>query len=202
MSAVLVPTPPAAARSSADPRPWKWTRDQYHRLGEQGYFAGKRVELIRGEVVETSPVNWRHALAKSLTADVLRAVFSGTAWINDQSPLPTDDSEPQPDVAVIPGSPRNYTDHPTPADALLVVEVSDSTLFYDTTTKAELYAEAGVADYWVLDLANRRLLVFRDPAPVPAGGTAYRTHLTLSEPDRVSPLAAPTGTIAVKDLLP
>ena len=79
-----------------------------------------------------------------------------------------------------------------------------ATLFDDTTTKAEVYAEAGIADYWVLDLNGRRLLVFRDPAPLPAGlgATAYRTHLTFGPTDRVSPLAAPASPVAVGELLP
>lgn len=196
MSAVLEPVSPI----SAPPRPWKWTREQYHRLGELGYFAGRRVELIRGEVVEMSPISWKHTVGKSKTADVLRAVFAGVGWVNEQNPFPTNDSEPEPDVRVIPGKMEDYTDHPTVS--LLVVEVSDTTLFYDTTTKAELYAEACVADYWVLDVANRQLLVFRDPAPIPAGGTAYRTRHTLTETDVISPLAAPTVRVAVKDLLP
>jgi Uma2 family endonuclease len=85
-----------------------------------------------------------------------------------------------------------------------VVEVSDATLFYDTTTKAELYATANVPEYWVLDVANKQLHVFRDPVALPAGlgATAYATHLTLNPGDVVSPLAAPAATIAVADLLP
>jgi Uma2 family endonuclease len=200
MSAVLVPKEPAVALPPADPRPWKWTREQYHRLGEQGFFHGKRVELIRGEVIEMSPMKEPHACGIALTSESLRTAFGDGFYVRTQVPLSLGCSEPEPDVAVVVGSPRDYTSPPT--TALLIVEIADSTLFYDTTTKAELYAEAGVADYWVLDVANRRLLVFRDPEPLSAGGTAYRTHLTLFETDRVSPLAAPTVTIAVKDLLP
>jgi Uma2 family endonuclease len=85
-----------------------------------------------------------------------------------------------------------------------VVEVADSTLDQDTTTKAELYATAGIPDYWVLDVDGRRLLVFRDPAPLPTGlgATAYQTHLMLNPTDTVSPLATPTAVIRVADLLP
>ena len=81
---------------------------------------------------------------------------------------------------------------------------SDNTLFFDTTTKAELYATAGVPEYWVIDLQNRRLLVFRDPVPLPAGlgATTYRTHLTFDPADSVCPLAAPAVTVRVADLLP
>ncbi len=87
---------------------------------------------------------------------------------------------------------------------MLIVEVADSSLFLDTTTKAELYATAGVPDYWVIDLENRRLLVFRDPVPLPAGlgATAYQTHRAHAPHDTVSPLAAPTASVRVGDLLP
>jgi Uma2 family endonuclease len=83
-----------------------------------------------------------------------------------------------------------------------VLEVSDTTLALDLTEKAELYATAGIADYWVLDLTGRRLLVFRDPAPVAAGGAAYRTHQTLAPSESVAPLAAPNSPVTVADLLP
>jgi Uma2 family endonuclease len=109
-------------------------------------------------------------------------------------------TDPEPDVAVVRGTPQGTNTHPTTAD--LVVELSDTSLHFDTTTKAEWYATAGIPEYWVLDLPNRRLLVFRDPSPIPAGGTAYRTHLALGPADSVSPLAAPGASIAVADLLP
>ena len=86
----------------------------------------------------------------------------------------------------------------------MVVEVADTSLFIDTTTKAELYATAGVPDYWVLDVTNRQLHIFRDPLPLPAGlgTTAYRTHQTLNSTDTIAPLAAPNHIITVSDLLP
>ena len=112
-------------------------------------------------------------------------------------------SDPGPDLAVVPGSIRDYATR-TPTTAVLVVEVADSSLALDTTTKAELYATAGVPDYWVIDLENRRLLIFRDPAPLPAGlgATAYRTHHTYGPGDAVAPLAAPGAAVRVADLLP
>lgn len=184
----------------AGPRPILFSREQYRQLGDLGFFDGRRVELLHGEVVEMSPQGWPHALAKGNTADVLRAVFAGAGWVSEQSPYPTAGSDPEPDVAVIPGRRKDYLDHPT--TALLVVEVSDTTFDRDTTVKAEMYATAGVADYWVLDVVGRRLLVFRDPQPVPDGGAAYR-HLTTYGPgDAVAPLAAPNSPVPVADLLP
>lgn len=188
---------------SASPQP-KLTREQYYKLGKQGVFDGKRVELIRGEIVEMSPINRPHAVGTRLTADALEAVFVSGYYVDTQQPFSVPNaapgSEPQPDVMVIPGHPRDYADHPTVA--ALIVEVADTTLFYDTTTKAELYASAAVADYWVLDLSGRRLLVFRDPAPLPDGGAAYRIHQTHGPTESVAPLAAPGATVRVADLLP
>jgi Uma2 family endonuclease len=195
-------TPPPA---NTGPRPWKWTREQYYKLGELGFFDGKRVELIRGEIVEMSPINIAHATGVGLVSDALAVIFAVGFYINVQQPFSVpgaaSGSEPQPDVSVIPGSRRPATVHPT--QAALLVEVADSTLFYDTTTKAELYATTGIADYWVLDLNARQLHVFRDPQPNPAlGTTSYQIHNTLGPTDTVSPLAAPNATIRIADLLP
>ena len=187
--------PPAAGR-----RPFRWTREQYYRLGDLGFFRGKRVERIRGEIVEMSPINWRHELGKIKSVDAMRAVFAGTGWVHQTGPMPVEESDPEPDVAVFPGKATDYTDHPT--NPLLVVEVADTSLTYDTTTKVELYAEARHPEYWVLDVANNGLLVFRDPYPIPAGGHAYRTRLTLGPADTLGPLAAPAAWVAVADLLP
>jgi hypothetical protein len=91
-------------------------------------------------------------------------------------------------------------DHPT--NSLLIVEVADTTLDSDTTVKAEMYATAGIADYWVLDIDGKQLLVFRNPAPIPDGGATYRDKMTLGPNDTVAPLAAPNSPIRVADLLP
>jgi Uma2 family endonuclease len=184
----------------ASNRPFRFSREQYYRLGELDFFQGRRVERIHGEIVEMSPMGWNHFLATQLTADALRLIFHTTSWVSVQSPITLVDSDPEPDVAVYPGKPRDYTFHPS--QALLVVEVAETSLAYDTTTKAELYATAGLADYWVLDLENRQLLVFRDPAPIPDGGSAYRQRLTFTANDTVSPLAMPTATVRVLELLP
>jgi Uma2 family endonuclease len=181
-------------------RPIRFTCEQYRRLGELGFFDGRRVELLHGEVVEMSPQGWPHVLAKSKVADALRDVFAGIGWVSEQNPLPTAGSEPEPDVSVAPGRRADYMDHPT--NSLLIVEVADTTLNTDTTVKAEMYATAGIADYWVLDIDAKQLLVFRNPVPIPDGGAAYRDKTTLGPADRVSPLAAPNASILVGDLLP
>ena len=196
----VAPTTPPPV--SAGPRPWRWSREDYYKLGELGFFDGKRVELIFGEIVEMSPIGWFHRVACRKTGEILERVFSGIGWVDRGEPVDLPHGDPQPDVAVIPGKFDDYTDHPT--TVLLIVEVADTTLAYDTTTKAELYATANIADYWVLDVVNRQLHVFRDPQPLAQGlgATAYKTHLTLGPGDTVSPLAAPHATVRVADLLP
>jgi Uma2 family endonuclease len=138
-------------------------------------------------------------------AEVFRAVFGAGFCVREEKALDVNTTnDPEPDVVVVPGNSRTYRNAPTAPDvsvALVVVEVADSTLFQDTTTKAELYATAGVQDYWVLDLENDRLLVFRDPQPA-AGTVAYRTTLTLTAGDTITLLAVPGTPIAVADLIP
>ncbi len=187
-----------AARQTT--QPYRFSREQYYQLETLGYFEGKRVERIRGEIVEMSPIGWLHVVSTTKTAAVLSAVFQSVGWVSQGNPIPTDDSDPQPDVMVVPGRIADYSDHPT--TALLIVEVSDSTLIRDTTIKAELYASAKIAEFWVVDLEHRQLLVFRDPTPISDGGHSYRTQQVFGTNDNVSPLMMPSATVRVADLLP
>jgi Uma2 family endonuclease len=199
----LPPRPPAAP-----PRrpPVRFTLDQYFELDRLGYFNAKRVELVHGELIEMSPVNFRHALAVGLVSDALSRAFATGHHVVVQQPLLVPDTPlanaPQPDVMAVSGARRDYTDHPT--CAALLVEVSDTTLDHDLTTKAELYATAGVPEYWVLDVNARELHVFRDPQPLPAtlGATAYQVHTAHAVTECVTPLCAPHASIAVADLVP
>ena len=182
------------------PRPLRWTREEYHALGKLGLFNGRRVEFINGEIFEMSPKGWPHVVGCRKTAEILEKAFAGIGWVARQEPLGTVDSEPEPDVSVLPGRFEEYTDHPT--TALLIVEIADTSLDHDTTIKAKLYATAGIADYWVLDVINARLLVFRNPMPIAAGGIAYRTHQSLISTDTIFPLGSPDYSVRVADLLP
>jgi Uma2 family endonuclease len=167
-----------------------------------GFFDGKRVEFVRGEIIDRGRQGWPHAAALDLVVEALRHAFPLGYWVGDQKPFPVGNSEPIPDAAVILGSPRDYQDHPTAA--ALIVEVADSTLHYDLTTKAELYATAGVAEYWVLDLEHRQLHVLRDPQRLSneLEAVAYQSHTTLNASDTIAPIAASTACIKVSDLLP
>ncbi|MBA4062309.1 MAG: Uma2 family endonuclease [Isosphaera sp.] len=195
---------PAAPQTGRPPQPHKWTVTEFNRMGDMGWFEGRRAFLLDGVILEQGPTDPPHANALGLGLVALQAAFGPTGWVRVQSPLHVDpNNDPLPDFAVVAGGPRDYPGR-YPATALLVVEVSDTTLRTDLTEKAERYATAGIAEYWVLDLNGRQLHVLRDPAPLPEGlgATAYRTQAVLGPTDRVSPLAAPAASLLVGDLLP
>ena len=180
-----------------------WTVEEFHFLGDLGMFEGRRAMVIDGVLVEEGPMNPPHAIAATKTADAIRDTFGKGHHVRVAKPLVlSPKTDPEPDVAVVPGKPSDYTDHST--TALLVVEVSDSSLRYDTSTKLSLCAAGGIADYWVVDVTGRQLLVFRDPVPdaTQPHGHGYATRLTFGPADTVSPLAAPNGVVRVADLLP
>jgi Uma2 family endonuclease len=179
----------------------RFTVPQSVELASHGFFDHERIQLIHGEVFTMTKANEPHSCSILLTQSTLQSVFGIGFTVRVQMPLVFNlDTDPEPDIAVVRGSPRDYQTWPT--TALLIVEVSDSSFTFDVTEKAELYATAGVPDYWVIDLANRRLLVLRDPAPLPDGGSAYRTQLIRYSNDTISPLEKPSATVSISDLLP
>lgn len=196
--------PATRAAPPTEPTPRRWTREEFYRLLDLGFFEGQRVELIDAEVVVTTPqTNW-HAAAIARTQVALQLAFGPDYWVRNQSSLDlTPTTVVDPDLAVIRGSPLNPPrDNPT--SALLIVEVSQTTLNFDPGCKASLYASAGIGDYWVLDLEARRLVVHRDPiadASQPFGWR-YAGLNTLAPGEAVTPLAAPAARVAVADLLP
>ncbi|MBC8117323.1 MAG: Uma2 family endonuclease [Candidatus Saccharimonas sp.] len=177
------------------------TRDQYYQLYESGCFNEVRVELIEGYLIDKGRQSPAHAMSVSLTHEHLREMFSDGWWCRNQAPLHlTEYSAPDADAAVVPGNVRDYSDHPTTAE--LVVEVSDTSLQLDLSMKAELYAQAVVPEYWVVDLVHRQLIVHRQPKR-PSSGTARYEEVTVYEADAaVKPLAKPRASVKVADLLP
>ena len=205
-AAALTPPPATPIPNPSAPtyQPYRWTIAEYRELGKTGLFHDMKTMLIDGEIYAMVMPAPPHDTALNLAQDILRGIFSTGHHVRNQQGFDIGTrNDPGPDLAVVVGSVRDYAKK-TPTTAILVVEVSDTTLHTDLTTKAELYATAGVPDYWVIDLNNRRLIVFRDPEPLPQGlgATAYRTRSTLYSADTVSPLAAPTAKVTVADLLP
>jgi Uma2 family endonuclease len=181
----------------------RWTRAEYDRLVDLGVLHGEPVELVGGQLVVAEPQGSYHASALGTAGDALRAVLPQGWLVRIQMPLALDDeSEPEPDLAVVPGAWANYrAGHPSrPA---LVVEVAESSLAFDREDKGSLYARGGVRDYWIVNLVDRALEVYRDPGPDPAApyGWRYRVVERLGPAASVSPLALPAVRIAVNDLL-
>ena len=186
------------------PRPYKWSREEYYKMGDAGFFNGCRVQLVEGVVIETSPVTSQHATSTTLTADVLRDVFGRNWVIRQQAPITISKfSEPNPDITVAAGKIRDFKEA-HPRTAALVIEIADSTLQYDRGRKASLYAKAGIADYWIINLFHEQIEVYRRPNADDEAefGVSYGDKLVFKRGDSVRPLAKPKATIAVADLLP
>jgi Uma2 family endonuclease len=169
-------------------------------MGESGVFApDARLELVEGEIVEIAPIGSQHAGAVNILNRLFTHQSGDLAIVSVQHPLIVGErSVPQPDLALLKPRADTYTkSHPTVADVLLVVEVSDTTLRFDVGTKIPLYARFGIPEAWVLDLQERVMRVFRD-----RDASGYRTSISVSEGEGVSVLALPAIVIALSELFP
>lgn len=187
------------------PEPKRWTREEFHRaLDADALDNGERLELIDGELYEMAPQSRKHAKTIMRTSEALRRAFASGYSVETQVPTGiADDSEPEPDVIVIAGDSEDYDEHPTPEAIRLIVEVSESSLAKDRIIKGAKYAQAGIPEYWIIVLNDRRLEVRRDPGVVQHGGPAdWRSVQVLSDLDTIAPLAAPHSLVSVGDLLP
>ncbi len=176
-----------------------FTVDEYYEMARVGILTeSERVELIEGEVVEMSPIGSRHQAIVDRLNSLFTSVVGDKALVRVQGPLRLANiTEPQPDVQLL--TPRDdfYVDgHPTPIDALLVVEVADTSLAYDRNDKAVVYSIRGIPELWVLDVDKPMLFVMREPAEL-----GYRVVMELEAGDMISPLALPELSFAVSDLL-
>jgi Uma2 family endonuclease len=176
----------------------RWNRQEYESLVAAGAFApNTHVQLIDGEIVEMTPQSRAHAVATRAVEEGLRIAFPAGYDIQVQMPLALGEAaEPEPDVAVVPGSFRDYRDA-HPEHAVLIVEVADTSLEFDRTRKAELYARTRIPEYWIVNLVDRRLEVFRGPQ-----ASRYEIQLTLNADDSVSPIIEPEMRLHVASLLP
>lgn len=188
---------------AAFPRPHRFTLEEYHRIAEAGLFHGKRVELLEGNIIDMAPQGSDHYQTIERVADVLANVFGSGFWIRRQGPLRLNDaSEPEPDISVVTGKMADYRDHPT--TALLVVEVSESTLQFDRSEKAGFYARSGLADYWIVNLVEKQLEVYREPTAdsAVASGYKYRDVSIKKAAEFILALGDPQKKVSVADLLP
>jgi len=210
MSAIATDTrPPAPATAAAlpsdeadYPRARRFSRAEYYRAAETSVFApGERLELIGGKIIVMSPIGPPHATGVGKSEDALRAAFASVrCHIRSQMPVHlAGDNEPEPDVVIARGGRGDYANaHPVAADVLLLIEVSDATLSFDRSTKAMLYAQNDIAEYWLLNLRERTLEVRRNPE-----NGVYPPPVVYGENDTVTPLHAPQASpVRVADLLP
>lgn len=184
-------------------RPRCWTRDEYYRLGEAGFFENERVELLDGEIWTLPPQKAPHFSSVEAAAEILGGAFGAGHSVRRQGPMTLDDgTEPEPDVLIVAGSRMVYQDHhPTPPEVRLLVEVSDATLAKDRGKKMQEYAQAGIVDYWIINLISRQIEVHRNPGPLPTGH-GYKLRRVLLEGESIAPLLAPDHPVNVTDLLP
>lgn len=206
-------------RDFADEEPPKilWNKDEYYRLSDLGFFDGKRVELIEGEIFvkysytqfdegeyEMSAMSSLHYSGVNVAAEVLREVFKKKYFVSVQCPIDAgENSEPEPDISIIEGKARDFKEA-IPKTAALIVEISDTSLLYDRGKKVSLYARANIQDYWIVNLKDRRLEVYRRPIEdnVAFYGFSYGEIRIFTEKDSVSPLAMSEVKIKIADLLP
>jgi Uma2 family endonuclease len=197
-----------AVLRAPQPQPTRrlFTADEYYDMARRGYFDEQRVELIGGVILLMSEQSNYHALGITFMAQELMRVFGPNHWVRiqmslDLSPM----SVPDPDIAVIAGAPISFLGkRHNPTSALLIVEVSETTLTSDRNRKASLYAASGIADYWILNIDDKQIEVHRDPQPDSSQefGFGYASVTIHGAGDSVSPLSAPSERVAVLDVLP
>jgi Uma2 family endonuclease len=166
----------------------RFTVAEYHRMAETRILGpDERVELVRGVIRGMSPKSWAHVMSVKRIYDLLQTALQGRASVYQQAPLVLEslDSEPEPDVLVC-SNPDEWAYLSERTSPLLVIEVADSSLEFDLGEKASLYAEAGVPEYWVVNLVERLLVVFRDRV-----NGIYQVRLSLDETMPVTPSAWP-----------
>jgi len=177
----------------------RFTREEYHRMGEVGILKPHdRVELIRGEIVEMSPIGRRHTAFVDNLNEFLVTRLAGRAIVSVQNPVAlSDDTEPQPDLKVLRRRVPPYKEREAfGEDTLLLIEVAETSLRYDRSTKLRLYAEAGISEYWIVDCAAESVELYRTPE-----AEGYRDALRVADAGAtVSPQAFPDATLTLAEM--
>lgn len=184
---------------------WRLSVDQYHQMIALGILTDDDpVELLEGWLVTKMPKNPPHRLTTQLTREALTALLPSGYYVDDQEPMTTDESEPEPDVMIVRGRRRDYHDrHPGPQDVAVVIEVSDTTLQRDRTLKKDIYARGGIPVYWIINLPERRIECYTHPSG-PAEHPDYQHRQDYQPTDQI-PLHIGdqvVGALAVAELLP
>ncbi|WP_414578869.1 Uma2 family endonuclease [Anabaena sp. CCY 9402-a] len=175
----------------------KWTIDDYHRMIEAGILSDRKVELLQGEIIEMSPEGEPHAYCSHEAAQYLTKLLDDLADVRQAKPINLPNaSEPEPDIAIVQRLGREYLlHHPYPENIFWVIEYSNSSLEKDLEIKNKIYAEAGILEYWVVNLRKLNLVVFRD---ILDGEYATKQTLTIGT---IQPLAFPDISVAVEQII-
>lgn len=189
----------ATAASEQLPTRYRFSVDEYERLAQVGILGeDDPIELIDGEIIQMSPVGYKHARCVDRLNRRLVVAVGDDAIVRIQNPIVIPEhSEPEPDVAVVRRSAEERAGNPLPEDVILLIEVSDTTLYFDRTVKIPLYARAGIEEIWIVDLATEE--VTRLTAPTPEG---YKITKAFGRKDVIDSVVAPTIRLRVSDVLP
>ncbi len=188
--------------TAASPAEWPlkhWSVLDYHRMLTAGILTdADRVELLAGHIITMAPQDPPHAANTSAFSNELVLRFAGIAWVRTQLPITlSDDSEPEPDVAIVRIDNARYRNqHPVASDVFLIIEVADSTLSRDRQTKAQLYAQADIPEYWIVNVKQQQLIVLRHPKD-----DSYLSEQVLHATDVITPVRFPEMAIALQNLL-
>ena len=174
----------------------KWTLQDYHRMIETGILCDRNVQLIEGEIIEIALEKPLHRFTNHNTANYLRRLLARKAEVFEAHPISLSNSEPEPDVAIVSVPDTKYlTRHPSVRDIYWLIEIADTTLNYDLKIKKELYAKEGIAEYWVIDLQNNILKIFRQPV-----NNNYSIELEFTE-GTVTPLSFSKIEVEVNQII-
>ncbi|MBW4613283.1 MAG: Uma2 family endonuclease [Desmonostoc vinosum HA7617-LM4] len=175
----------------------KWTIDEYHRMIDAGILSDRQVELLQGEIVEMSPEGEPHAYCSDEAGEYLAKLLGDYAKIRQAKPITLpNDSEPEPDIAIVQRLGREYREHhPYPENIFWLIEYANSSLEKDLETKSQIYAQVGILEYWVVNLKQLNLVVFREIL-----NGEYATKLTLTE-GIIQPLAFPDIYVSIKRII-
>jgi Uma2 family endonuclease len=178
----------------------RFTLEEYQRLGETGIIhEDERVELVEGEIVEMSPIGWPHASVVARINHLFSARFASRAivWVQNPLALPRQVSQFQPDLALLKPHADFYRRKGVePEDALLVVEIMDSSVAYDRRVKLPIYAQGGVPEVWLVNVNRNTVEVWRNPMP-----DGYREQRLVDRTGTIAALAFPDIPLAVQDLV-
>lgn len=176
----------------------KWTVEDYHRMIATGILEGRHIELLNGEIVEMPPEGESHAYSSDEAGEYLIYLLGDRAKVRQAKPitlLPSN-SEPEPDIAIVQRLGRDYREHhPYPENVFWLIEYSDSSLSKDLEVKTQIYAAAGIPEYWIINLRTRQLIVFRLPTD-----EGYQSKQTISHGE-ISPIAFPDLPVSIARLL-